>query len=154
MEWRASAAANDSPSLGTDASVQKGSGMTAPTGSCSKIIHNKLSAQAKMELHTSPSSQRAREAVLKDLCMASHAHRSFPRVHGSGSSFRRGVNIVGHNADFNVREAGVNAEEDGTLIIYGGGSSRSEGGSGSAIEEGQRSSVVVALSLCFRMRLR
>lgn len=46
--------------------------------------------------------------------MASHAHLSRRRVHGSGSSFRRGVYKVGQSADFRFKEGKVNADDVGT----------------------------------------
>ena len=83
--------------------------------------------------------------------MASHAHLSRLRVHGSGSSFRRGVYKVGHSADFRFREGNVSADDVGTGSRYGVGRSRSTGNVGGSKEMPRRR---VAISSCFRMRFK
>lgn len=63
---------------------------------------------------TSPFSVCAVRAASTVLFIASHAHLSLLRVHGSGSSFRLGVYKVGHSADFRFSEGNVNADDVGT----------------------------------------
>lgn len=83
--------------------------------------------------------------------IAFHAHATFPCVHGSGSSFRRGVYIVGHSADFRLKEGSVRAAEIGTGCKYGAGRFRSSGScGGSAVVLRRR----LVRSPCFRMRFR
>ena len=83
--------------------------------------------------------------------MASHAHLSRLRVHGSGSSFRGGVYKVGHSADLSFREGNVNADDVGTGSRYGIGRSRSSGNVGGSKEMPRRR---VVISFCFRMRFK
>jgi len=83
--------------------------------------------------------------------MAFHAQFSLPLVHGSGSSLRRGVYVVGHKADLSVRDGSVNADELGTGSKYGAGRFNS-GGSCGGSEEVLNTRLVE--DLFFRMRLR
>jgi len=85
------------------------------------------------------------------LFMASHAHLSRLRVHGSGSSFRRGVYKVGHSADFKFKEGKVNADDVGTESTYGVGRFRSVGNFGGSDDVHRRR---VVISSCFRMRFK
>ena len=100
---------------------------------------------------TSSFSNRAFVAASTVRFIAFHAHATFPRVHGSGSSFRRGVYIVGHSADFRLKEGSVRAAEIGTGCKYGAGRFRSSGScGGSAVVLRRR----LVRSPFFRMRFR
>ena len=100
---------------------------------------------------TSSFSNRAFVAASTARFIASHTHATFLRVHGSGSSFRRGVYIVGHSADFRLKEGSVRAAEVGTGCKYGARRFRSSGSCG-------ESAVVLRKRLVssprFRMRFR
>jgi hypothetical protein len=125
-----------------------GAGICPAIGSYNQHISNTLRKGSTL---TSPFSVCAVIAASTVLFMASHAHLSRRRVHGSGSSFRRGVYKVGHSADFRFREGNVNADDVGTGSRYGVGRLRSTGNFGGSKEMPKRREVI---SSRFRMRFK